>query len=569
MNNKKYLWFEYLGVIALWFLIFGKNAFSNLLFVDYIPVTTGFLKRSLIANNFTSSISAISLLREIFGIIGIERVFFSFTILFAMIVSYYYISKLIQGKKRMLFALIFFFSPFVYTRLMIGQLGIIVAYLLMPMFLVYLFEMFSKELEYKSVLKAVLVMTLVGAMTPHFFVINFIMFLIGSFWFYFYKNKFDIRKYFKVLGVFVLLLLLSNLYWIQGLFAGGMLGEINEKHEDFFAPRASTGVSAIAKVAGMWGFWREGAYDRVYTLIPLWLWYGIIGLLVLLLLVGYYSDNENKKSKFFYTLFWIGLILGVGISHPYTGKIFEILFKNFPFFNGFRDSHKFVSFIALAYAYFLPNAIISITKSLKDEKIRKLLSVIVVAGLLALIFGLNFTMINLNGQVRNTEYLNSYQEVNNFFNNQEVNGKIIYLPWQGYLTYNWSRNVSSDGRIGAFINGIIEKGVISGPDEYGGNSGFRLEISNCLNEEDVVCLKEKGVEYVMQDKCAYYPDDYSWLKSEENVFESECVDVYYIGGKIEDNKIPLRFLVSVFISALTLVYIVFVLGNGRLRKRQE
>ena len=189
MNNKKYLWFEYLGVIALWLLIFGKNAFSNLFFVDYMPVKAGYLGRSLVASNFNSSINVLSLLREVFGFFNIQAIFFSFSILFAMLVSYYYISRLIEGKKRMLFALIFFFSPFVYTRLMIGQLGIIVAYLLMPMFLFYLFEMFNKELEYKSVLKSVLVMTLIGAMTPHFFVLNFIMFLIGSFWFYFYKAE--------------------------------------------------------------------------------------------------------------------------------------------------------------------------------------------------------------------------------------------------------------------------------------------------------------------------------------------------------------------------------------------
>src|SRR3989344_8467217 len=114
MNKKKYRWLEYLGVIALWLLIFGKNAFSNLLVVDYVPVSAGHLVRTLIISNFTSSISIISILREIFGILNIERVFFSFTILFAMLMSYYYISKLIEGKKRMLFAFIFFFNPFVY-----------------------------------------------------------------------------------------------------------------------------------------------------------------------------------------------------------------------------------------------------------------------------------------------------------------------------------------------------------------------------------------------------------------------------------------------------------------------
>ena len=100
MIKDKFNWLEYLGVIILWFLIFGKNVFSNLLFVDYAPVKKGFLIRDLIIGNFTSSISIINILRELFSILSIERVFFSFTILIAMIISYYYISKLIEGKKE-------------------------------------------------------------------------------------------------------------------------------------------------------------------------------------------------------------------------------------------------------------------------------------------------------------------------------------------------------------------------------------------------------------------------------------------------------------------------------------
>lgn len=561
INNKRYIWIEYLGVIALWLLIFGKNAFSNLLFVDYVPATSGVLWRNLIVSNFATSISAISILREVFGFFNLQSIFFSSTILISILVSYYYISKITEGNNRFLFALIFFFNPFIYSRIMIGQLGITMAYLLMPLFLFYLFEMFNKEFEYKSIAKVVLAMTLIGAMTPHFFIINFIMFIIGSFWFYFYRNNFNLKKYLKVLGIFVLLLLLMNLYWIQGMFAGGILEEIDESHESFFAPKTSEGIPAITKVIGMYGFWRESAYDRSYDLMPIWIWYLIIFSLVLIMIIGYYSSKDNKRSNFFYTLFWIGLILGVGVSHQYTGRIFEQLFENLPFFNGFRDSHKFVSFIALAYAYFLPQAVNSINRLNNQNK--KILKILMITGLIALILGLNFTMINLNGQVRNTEYPSDYFEANEFLNNQEINGKMIYLPWEGYLTYSWSRNVSYDGRIGVFLNGIIEKGVATGPDRYGGNQGFRLDISECLDKKDSDCLKEKGVEYLIHDSCAIYPENYTWLKDKQSVFQNECLEIYNLGGKSEDTKVPLRFLVSLLLSITTLGYLLSVLVNRK------
>ena len=91
-KSRAGLW-EYAGVIALWLLIFGKNVFSNLLFVDYTPANAGTLWRDLAVNNFTSSINVVSLLNEIFGIAGIGRIFFNFMILIAMLVSYFYISK--------------------------------------------------------------------------------------------------------------------------------------------------------------------------------------------------------------------------------------------------------------------------------------------------------------------------------------------------------------------------------------------------------------------------------------------------------------------------------------------
>jgi hypothetical protein len=606
MKNKGYLWLEYLGVVLLWLVMFGGNVFSNLLFVDYMPTGKGFLLRNLVVNDFNGSINVLGLLREGFAFVGLSNLMFTFSILFAMLLSYFYIKRLIVDSKRFLFAFIFFFNPFVYTRIMIGQLGIVLAYFLLPMFLFYLFEMFEGsgrsgwfgwfgwfggsgrlvgEFDYKGLLKVVLVMTLIGSITPHFFVFCLILFLVASFWFYFYDdreglvkfkrfrfNKKDFAIYFKLLFVFVVLALLLNLYWIMGMFSGGILDEIDSRHEEFFSPKMSFGFSAISKVFGMWGFWREAAYSRAYSLMPSFLWYVLIFILVILMLVGYYSDSENKRSKFFFTLFWLGIILGVGISHPYTSKVVLFLFNYVPFFNGFRDSHKFVSFLSLSYAYFLPRAFVSLNRWFRDlfkfrEIFKRFVSFFVLILFLIVVVSINFNMINFGGQLKNVNYPESYYNVNDFFNEREVVGYIVFLPFEGYLTYNWSLNVSSDGRVGSFVNGIIERGVVSGPDEYGGNSGVRLKISNCLKSEDKSCLREIGVEYIMHDVCSYYPDSYEWLSDFESVFSDGCVSVYYIGGVVDEGKIPLRFIIGVLISLISLVFVILrlcVLQNKKL-----
>lgn len=104
MKRFREEYFEYLGVVALWILIFGKNVFSNLFFVDYVPARAGYLENMLVAGDFTGSINVVNLLRELFGIIGIERLFFSFMILFGMLVSYYFISALIKRFPKSLIA---------------------------------------------------------------------------------------------------------------------------------------------------------------------------------------------------------------------------------------------------------------------------------------------------------------------------------------------------------------------------------------------------------------------------------------------------------------------------------
>lgn len=564
MKSKNYVLFEYLGVIALWLIMFGKNIFSNLLFVDYMPVTSGFLFRNLVVSNYTSSINLLTILRELFSLINLPQLFFTFSILFAMLLSYFYISRLIQDKKRYLFALIFFFNPFVYTRIIIGQVGILIAYFLTPIFVYYLFKMFESNLELKSILKTALTISIISSMAPHFLVINGIIFLVASFWFYFYKNpNKDLKKYSKTLLIFIALILLLNLYWLQGMFAGGILGEIDQQHENFFAPKMSPGVSAISKVFLMYGFWREVAHKTTYSMIPLWAWYSILILFITLLIYGYQSSSHDKKSKTIYSLFWIGLLLGVGISHPFTKSFVDFLFRTMPFFNGLRDSHKLVLLVAFSYAYFLPIALTNLDKLFKNKSTK----IIINTCLVLLIFGLTFPMINMGNQLRHQEYPQEYFQLNDYLNSQQIQGDIIFLPWEGYLTYNWSRNVSSDGRIGAFANAIMDNPVLTGPDTYGGNTGRRLEVSKCLNNESIDCLENLGVEYVIYDNCALYQNKYEWLRQGPKEFQGECTELYNIQGFKERTKIPFRFIVTFIISLISFVLAIYLLVNGQSHKK--
>ncbi len=548
---------DYLFPVNIWLIIFGKNFFESLLFVDYVPWTFFSIKKILLMSNFAFSPILFEALKFILAPLNLLHIFFQVSILISMLVSYHYIKKTFLEKGFLfpiLFAFIFFFNPFVYSRIMIGQIGILVSYFLMPVYIYYLLNFFKSELNLNQAIKLGIAFTIVSSFSIHFFAINLLLFLVASFWIYFYRNdKRNWYDYTKFFVLFVILILLLNAFWIQGFFSNNIFSSIDSSHEEFFSPKMSQDIPAVGKIMGMWGFWREAGYIKPYKEIPVYIWYLFLAMLIFLFLAGHYYSENKKERKFFFSLFWIGLILGTGISHPYTKPFFDMLFNYLPLFNGFRDSHKFVSLIALSYAYFIPYLITAI--NLKLNKVFNQILTVVVVGAFILIY--TFPMVGLWSQIQPVYYPGSYYEVNEFLESQKVTGQIVYFPWQTYLTYSWSLKSSSDGRISVPIQGIVRKNVVVGSDKWGFEDGVNSAITKCVMEKSAKCLEDNNIQFVLKDKCALYSDEYSFI-SLEPVFKSECIDIYKISdnASISEKKIPIRFTIGCLITLFTLIILI-------------
>ena len=539
---------DYLLIIGIWLLIFGKNALSQLMFVDYVPETYFSLPKMLFLNGFTSVFSLIDVINLILAPINLLGIAFQLSILVGMLVSYFYIKKIFKGKQNhilfsLLFALVFFFNPFVYSRIMIGGLGVLLSYILMPVYIFYLLSFFEKGINKKSLIKLVIAMTLVSLFSIHFFVINMIIFFAASFWFYLYTDqKVSVKRYVKYIVIFVILLVLLNAFWIQGIFSGQAFSKTDSNDQSSLL----NNIPTVAKILGMSGFWREPAQVSTFDMFPVFIWYILLAFILISLLAGYYYFANEKRKKFFYTLFWSGLILAVGV--PYLDYL--------PFFSSFKDNNKFVSLIVISYAYFLPTFFLG----LKDKM--KKLKFLPVLFLIALVILFSFPLIGLKDQVKPVDYPSSYSDLNTFFGSKEVSGKIIYLPWQNYLTYKWTEKSSSDGRISVPINQILHYPVIIGPDKWGKETELTSKISICIANKDINCLEENSVQFIIKDKCSTYLDKYTWLdkNNSKKTLENACIDVYEINNaRYNRPEIPDRFLFGVIISILTLISMIFLL----------
>jgi len=568
---------DYIIPLIIWIAIFGKNVFSSLMFVDYAPSVFFDSIKNLVSGNFTYMPLLFEIPKFIFSIFGLLYNYFTIIFLVFMLFSYFYIKKLLKGKSQLfvfLFSFIFFFNSFVYSRIMVGQIGIIFSYFMMPMFLYYSILLF-KHLGYKNLIKAVIAFAVSSSLAMHFLAINLGLFLLVSFWFYIYKNeKRDWRKYFIVISIFIILSIFLNAYAFQGLLSNPIFSSINSQHESFFAPKLSQDIPAIAKLIGLEGFWREIGYKTLYKSIPPLVYYSILAILILLMIQGYYSYNEKESKNFFYSLFWIGLILGTGISHPYTKPIFDFLFNHLPLFNGFRDSHKFAALIALSYSYLIPLGIISIKQNISGnitkQKLRKIVSFIFILLSIAFLVFSSFPLIGLSNQAHSVKYPQSYIQAGNFIDNSNMSlteNRIIYIPFYMYLTYNWSTPANSDGRIPAPINAITKTHILVGIDEYGGANLEQIEIIKCLSNKSIPCLENNSIEYIIKDKCTLTSLDYSWVNetNTETIYSGECINIYKTNPSSQRMKtkgIPIRFILGSIISLITLIILItYLLKN--------
>jgi hypothetical protein len=526
-------------IIALFSFLSDKY-----MLLDYVPIVD-FIKAVKISNY---SYSLYYLILALLNWIKLEySLFLVISIIFIFLLIYY-----VKSIKEYYFLLyiIFFFNPFVYSRLMVGQFSVIIAYALS---VIYIFYLLKISQSIKSLMVLSILFSLISSIQPHFGVL---LLIASVLWLSSGKVK---KKIFgKSFVVLVLFIVLLNANWLQSIFvsSNALSDNINYSHESFFSPKLTQDVPTIVKIMGMWGFWREGAYLVTYNTLPLWLWYSLTLMFPALMLVGHYT-KKTKKSKFFFSIWWVGLILATGASHPFTRPLFEFLFNYFPLFNGFRDSHKFSVFICLAYAFLCPLGVVRIRDKVKEITrstfLQKIIHCAIPLVFVGLIILYSHPLLDLGKQIKPIEFPQSYHQTNEFLKGQDLTGYIIYLPWEAYLTYNWTQDKTPDGRISVPINNIRGPVIETSPGLWGTGNELRKNITNCLNQQSVDCLETQGVQFVLRDKCAFYWTGYEWLNN--TVHDDSCISIYELNNKHVDRstKIPLRFVLGSAISLGTLI----------------
>jgi len=258
---------------------------------------------------------------------------------------YFEIRELHQKIIINLIAIFYIFSPITYNYLQMGWIFMVIAYLLYPLFLLFLFKSLKKNPKI-NIFSAAIILT-IALMQAQSFSWYFLLTII-----FFVDPKIDKTKLFKNILLIILITLFLNLHWLFPLFFDdNILAQVIPK--DLYNTSVTKSLdsstlffSNIFKFYGTvynehFEFWHNinfGIIANFLTLIPI--------ILILLLIKD--SKQEFTKRLLIYIFFLaIGLFL-INLNKDYFFNIFEFLLP-FRHLSRFIIIMPFLIYFLLAY----------------------------------------------------------------------------------------------------------------------------------------------------------------------------------------------------------------------------
>jgi len=420
------------------------------------------------------------------------------------------------------------FSPFVYERMMMGQILVAASLFFLPISL-YFAKRFADSPSFKAAFPLALSLSFLN-LSLQGFVLNTCMVVLFLFVNHLFLDKRARRKnwtpYLQLAGVF----LAANLLWLIPYFVlpqNPIFSSIDQSHLSFFSPQSSAGFNTAVKSALMYGSWREVGVLRAFKELPTAFTYGFIALLFCL---SIYAWLKQPRNPLFITLAvgWvIGLVFATGISHPWTNGVFEFFYNHVPMFSGFRDSNKFVELVVVAYAVLAPLGIYlglgEKVFSQKKSNPHYLLATVAILLVLAATVAYNYPALGLSGQLHPISYPPEYLSIPSMIPDGE---KALAVPSGIYHSYTWSLAAGLDGRVGNPSGGFSWIVVTaSSPQDFGGTlSGG---VYDCINAQNASCLVSNGVDYALVDYCSISGIDRTWVTNTATIEKEEgCLKLF-------------------------------------------
>jgi len=363
----------------------------------------------------------------------------------------YRASSRLSTPARLFAGTLYAVNPFVYVRLLAGHWYFLFGYAVLPLAVVA----FDDYLRGRSRLaRSVGWATVVSVFDPHAaFLLGLAcagLALVSS------RKRTVARRLAAFGGGYAAV----NAYWLLPAVADAMSGQshlstISGVDLATFTAQGTVAGNVPLSLAMLYGFWR-GGYAYPFDQFPLPVVVGLFGVVLFLAVYGWYSHRDEPLANGLALTALVGLVLGMGVSYPYTAPVFRLLAAHVPAFAGMRDSQKFVALLALAYALLGARGVdrlasarwpsgIGLTSRLVALDTRRLVALALVVLLLLVPFLYTPTLFaGGGGQLRSVSYPDGWRAANAYLTADGDAFRVLFLPWHQYLRFSWTGRTVAD-----------------------------------------------------------------------------------------------------------------------------
>jgi len=470
-------------------------------------------------------------------------------------------------------------NPFVFTRIYVGHLALLLGYALLPFATKAVIKAASSSLHRWPI--AALWWAGLTALSPHYAWI-FGVVVLGVALLPLYTKRLSLLRTTGWFATSVGLFALMSSYIFLPHTVTNLGTQVGQVSLDLYSTTGDAHLGLFANVLSLYGFWRLGPGPVLpKDIIGGWPLLMVALLIVVGVGVGTLlhrsvdkinppseaSPQEDAErdvagpgfrerevavikasyfdvgSRYFVLLFLFlgvfGYFLALGDQGP-TGSLFLWAYDHVPFFSLMREPEKFLMLLALAYAVFFGWGVEYISKlNLFTSKSGNFLAAALVG--VALPLGYSANIFNgLDGQIAPSSVPASYQQADSLMGTGP--GNVLYLPWHLYMSYPFTNN-----RVVANIgSGEFRRNVIAGDNVQAGGvqsqstsprSAYLEQLFNYgpTTKEFGALVAPLGVQYVVLSKTVDWTG-YLWLGDQNDlklILDTQSLEVWrnvdYVG----------------------------------------
>ena len=317
----------------------------------------------------------------------------------------------------------FAINPFVYERILAGQILLTASYAALPWALACFARVASRG-EARDVLRAVAWVAAIGLIDIHGGGMALLVLGVAIL----FSPATPGRKLALVAlaaGGFVVV----NLYWIAPSMLAGEGGRLGSGDYLAYAPRPRS-ASILPYVFMLHGFWRVEFITPLQAGKSLYLaaFLPVAGAAFAGVIHATSTHRWSRAANALLVSCLIAAVLGMGASFPITEPLARFMFERVPGYGIFREPQKWVALLALGYAVFAGVGLELVARRL--ERLRTGSGMLVGAAIVLPLIATRIMLWGFDSTIANSQFPSDWQRADEITAGEP--GAILALPWNLY-----------------------------------------------------------------------------------------------------------------------------------------